>query len=113
MPTATIGLQRQGQVSFASGAFPGLEAIPENGAEDIVNAVIADDGSLFRRGGSTYVGSISATDSRPFYNLWAGFLGSVGKVTLASRLQGTTVVSQLFSAMIGTASDFTGVFSGT
>lgn len=99
------------QEDFSAGAFPRHEVVPANGAEDIVNGVLAEDGSVFARGGSSYVGTYAASNTRPFYNLWAGHLGSAGQVVLASKTQGTTVITQGFAEMIGAATDFTGLFA--
>jgi hypothetical protein len=72
MATATLGQTWIAQDSFASGAFPGLEVVPPNGAEDIVNGLIADDGALIRRGGSTF--KTSPAVSGNIIGLWDGFL---------------------------------------
>lgn len=100
------GLSIQGQEDFSAGSFPGLEVIPPNGAEVIVNGVLADDGAIFGRGGSKYLGTLAATNVKPFRNLWSGNLEALGPVTIASRTQGTTIISEGFQALLPGATDF-------
>jgi hypothetical protein len=108
---AREGLASVDQADFSAGAHPGLEVIPSNGAEDIVNGILSDDGSVFGRGGSSYLGTLAASSSRPFRNLWSGYLGAVGAVTVASKSQGTTIVSEGVSAILPGATDFAGMFT--
>lgn len=81
------GLAYQDQADFSAGAFPGMEVIPPNGVEDLVNGVPADDGSVFRRGPSVYKGSVAGSVSQPWRLLWDGYLAA-GPRTLAMRLEG-------------------------
>lgn len=114
MAVAT-GLRELAQDSFAAGSFPDIEVVPADGAEDIVNGVIDEDASVFRRGGSSYVGTFVANPSanRPFRNLWSGYLGAVGQATVASRMEGTPIYSERFWTMIGAETDFTFGWAGS
>jgi hypothetical protein len=123
--SAPEGLTKLSQRDFSAGAFPGdgvsvavttgEDQIPPNGCADILNGLIDEDGSVFRRGGTAYVGTFAANfdnPARPFRNLWSGYLGVVGQVAIASRLQGSPTVSERFYAWDG--SDFsTQVWAGT
>lgn len=60
------------QRDFSAGAFPGLERVPPNGAEDLQNFIVDVDGSLFRRGGTTYKSNAPANG--PILGLWDGYL---------------------------------------
>lgn len=100
------GLKSDRQADFSGGAHPQLDAVPANGLEDIVNGVLELDGSLSRRGGTTLRGSLSATDARPFINIWTGTLGAAGPFTIVSRTQGTTIISEGFSVLRPGGTDF-------
>jgi hypothetical protein len=60
------------QASFAAGAFPQNEQIPPNGAEDIVDGLIDDDGAITRRGGTAY--KTTSNTANELIALWDGFL---------------------------------------
>src|SRR5436853_5111571 len=75
------GLQQLVQHDLSVGAFPQNEDIPPNGAEDIVNGLIDDDGTIFRRGGSTY--KTTADVASDLIGLWDGYL-LAGRRTIAT-----------------------------
>jgi hypothetical protein len=84
---ARSGLLHQSQHDFSAGAYPQLDTVPANGLEDIVNGILEDDGSISRRGGGSYLGSLSTSSGQSFRNLWTGYLGVVGQVAVASILK--------------------------
>lgn len=68
-------LQIEGQELFSAGAFPGMERVPDVGAEDIVNGIVLDDGGLQRRGGSAYKTAVTPLGAgKDVFSLWDGYL---------------------------------------
>lgn len=67
-----FGLVSQPQNDFSAGAFPQNENVPLNGAEDIINGLIDDDGSILRRAGTTYKTTTDTTGD--IIGLWDGAL---------------------------------------
>ena len=71
------------QEDFAAGSFLAVakHLIPANGAYRIVDGLLDDDGSVYRRGGSAYSsGSVFGTGGLTF--VWDGYLPAVGRRTL-------------------------------
>jgi hypothetical protein len=86
---ATVGLTPAAiQRDFSGGMFRGTreDLIPENGAYDIVNGLLEDDGAQYRRGGTTYKSSAPFGSWITF--IWSGYLGTGG--TLRRTVIGTT-----------------------
>ena len=108
---ARSGLSWLTQEDFSGGAYPQQERIPDNACEDIVNGLIDDDGSIFRRGGCGLMGTAVASSSQPWINLWTGFLGTTGEWVVASHFGDTPVVHQKVYASQPGVSDFTFVFN--
>lgn len=71
------------QEDFAAGSCPSIarHLIPPNGCYRIVDGLLDDDGSVYRRGGSQYA-SGSALGSGGLVFVWDGYLPAVGRRTL-------------------------------
>jgi hypothetical protein len=73
------------QQDFSAGMFRSVaaELIPENGAADIINGLLAEDGAVFRRGGTTYRSTTALAS--PATVLWDGTLAAGGQQTIIAR----------------------------
>lgn len=82
---------RQDQESFAAGMFRSIapELIPSNGAYDLTNSLLDEDGADTKRGGSVYEADPLGT---PFTMLWTGWLAS-GQETVAATSSDLYLVS--------------------
>jgi hypothetical protein len=69
---AVEGLEYVGQSDFSAGAFPGLENVPANGCQEIINGLLLQDGGLQRRGGTTYRSTVDT--QADVIGLWDGNL---------------------------------------
>lgn len=71
------------QPSFAAGMYQSVasERIPENGAWDIENGLLEEDGAADGRGGSTYFST--ALSSADLTWIWSGYVGA-SKLTLVA-----------------------------
>lgn len=80
MPGLTIQTQRD----FAAGSFqnPARELIPENGFASAINGLLDEDGTIYRRGGSTYKSSSDFAAALTF--IWDGFLSAGARTLFAS-----------------------------
>lgn len=72
------------QSDFSAGMFRSVarHLIPDNGAYDLVNLLLTDDGSTFRRGGTSYL-STAALDTS-LLSIWDGFLTPGQRTVIAS-----------------------------
>lgn len=77
-------LQVVGQDDFAAGMVRSRarHLIPPNGCYDLVNYLLDDDGSLYRRGGSRYVSDAAFGDGLTF--LWDGTLVAGARTVVAN-----------------------------
>lgn len=105
------GLEKAVQASFAAGAYPGYEDIPQNGCEDIVNGVLRDDGALERRGGIVYHSNadLDAAGGSYLNVLYDTYL-SESRATLMAKANGTLGVLAANDAsplLYGSAGSFT------
>lgn len=99
-----MSLARTTQQDFSAGMYRSVapELIPANGAWDIVNGLLTEDGAIFRRGGTAYR-SASAVLSPPTV-LWDGVLATGGQQTIIARnggfskMDGAGVVTSLGGA---------------
>lgn len=66
------GLQVQRQDTFALGAFDGFDRIPDGAAESIIDGIINDDGTIDRRGGTTYKTTVDTGND--ILGIWDGNL---------------------------------------
>jgi hypothetical protein len=96
------------QQDFSAGMFRSVaaELIPENGAADIINGLLAEDGAVFRRGGTTYRSTTALAS--PATVLWDGTLAAGGQQTIIARsggfhkMNGAGVLSSLGGAGVST-----------
>jgi hypothetical protein len=97
MPSATLA--RPVQRDFSAGMFRSIapELIPANGAADIQNGLLDEDGSVYRRGGVT---ALALPGPSRFTSMWHGLLAG-GRTTLLSttadllRLEDTGTLTSL------------------
>lgn len=77
-------LDVQIQSDFSGGSFqsPSRELIPKNGFAKAVNALLEEDGAIYRRGGSAYVSSSDFPANLTF--LWDGYLTAGHRTVFAS-----------------------------
>jgi len=77
------GFQILQQADFSRGMFrnPSPELIPSNGFQDAVNALLEEDGSIFRRGGSTIKSGADA--AAPITMLWDGYTAAGPRTAFA------------------------------
>lgn len=80
------------QQDFAAGMFQAIarHEIPDNGAWDIVDALLDDDASVYERGGNEYIG-INAFGEEPLQFIWDGYL-TPGRRTLIASTAGYAVL---------------------
>jgi hypothetical protein len=84
MATAVAqGLQEIVLDGFQEGMFRrgSRETIPRNGAYDLTNVLLQDDGKPYRRAGSAFK-SNAALDANPLYALWDGAFSNAGGRTV-------------------------------
>jgi hypothetical protein len=88
----SVGLDRTVQQDFSAGMFRSVapELIPENGAWDIVNGLLTEDGAIFRRGGTDYR---STTVGGAPLVMWDGTLATGGQQTIIARNGGLSRMS--------------------
>lgn len=96
-----MALARVVQEDFAAGMVRSVapHLIPENGVYDAVNSLTRDDGSLERRGGSTYLPPADFGVAGGLTFLWEGPLAA-GKRTVIANAVNFGVVSEDGSAFI-------------
>lgn len=78
------GLDRIVQADFRSGMFRGVrqEQIPQDGAYDLFNTLLNEDGGTYKRGGSSYRSTAAFGAALTF--LWDGWLASGQTTVIAS-----------------------------
>ncbi len=89
------GHDRQVQRSWSTGMFRSVapELIPEDGAYDITNGLLGEDGAVFRRGASTYYSTTALAS--PAFMLWDGYLANGGQTTFVARAGAYATVSSV------------------
>ena len=82
---ANVGLRRIRQEDFSAGIFRAVarHVIPQQGVYDLVNGLLDEDGSIYRRGGSEYV-STSGLGSAGLRWMWDGILSPGPRTLVAS-----------------------------
>lgn len=85
------GLQSITQADFSAGAFPGLEDVPVNGVEDIVDGFLRDDAAIERRGGTSYVTTSDA--GVELVGIWDGYLVGGQRTVAWTTVAGFYVVN--------------------
>jgi hypothetical protein len=92
----SLGVLVQRNFSGGFWANPSRELIPENGVAKARNALLEEDGTIFRRGGSEYLTSAFGTDLR---FLWDGYL-TAGDRTLVASTTDFGVVDQAGTGLV-------------
>lgn len=102
------GFASTSQSDFSKGAHPGHERVPNDGVENCINGLYDDDGTIFKRGGCTY---LTTSDTSSTYgdlrSLWAGQLAHGESVVALSSNE--TAVAGSYAWAIWKLDDSTGV----
>lgn len=87
------GLEIQQQGDFSKGMYrnPSPELIPPNGFADIINGLLEEDGSAFRRGGSTFKSNTWTSGTLNF--MWDGWVAAGPRTLFASSLNFGTLAA--------------------
>jgi hypothetical protein len=78
----TAGLEIREQADFSQGMYrnPSPELIPEKGFADAINALLEEDGAIYRRGGSVFKSNANFAAALTF--IWDGFVAGGSPRTL-------------------------------
>lgn len=80
-----MSLDLIGQADASAGIFPASarHLIPDNGLYDLLNGLLDDDGSIYRRGGSQYL-TTSGLGAAGLTFLWDGYLAGGARTVVAT-----------------------------
>jgi hypothetical protein len=86
----TVGLDKAAeQRDWSAGMFRGVreDLIPANGAYDITNGLLDNTGSVYRRGGTSYITDERFSTATWLPMIWDGYLAAGQRTVIASTAQ--------------------------